>query len=57
MTGQANKLGCVLFQSEIYRASNGASVQPAVGIDANGAAGELPEVAWLVYGLQKCQQP
>lgn len=40
-------------QGEINSAWNGARVEPAIDIDAQGQAGELLDIAWLLNGFEE----
>jgi hypothetical protein len=52
MAACANVLGGRFVQGQINGTGCRAAVQPAIGVDANGLARELLEVAWLVDRFQ-----
>jgi hypothetical protein len=57
LSGCVNTLCGRLIQGQINGTGSRASMEPAIGIDANGLTGELLEIAWLVNGLEQRKKP
>lgn len=42
-----------ILQDKIYRAGNGAAVQPSICVDSQSLPAKFLDMAWFLYGLQK----